>query len=357
MLKTFFATLSVFLCIVSLTVYCFDPFFVYHAPIGNLKEVQKVHQYQVSGVLKNFDYDGVLLGSSTIMSINTTQLAKKYNCRKVVKAVGNSAAAPTISYYLNLSLETHRLQYVFYGLDVFSFHSNPQLNPLPDEVQFLNNKNPFDDIAYLLNGEILADKIPDMLRTSLDNNYDPGTAYSFNQYLTPGPDSVLNNYNPDGVKAVPSYGELYQFDDVRANIAALNETVKKHPETNFVFMTPCYCIMWWVRAYNCGLLEAYYHTLDYALSVLLQNSNVEIYAVNFNSKEYITDLYQFADVIHGSPAITEMMTEELGNPEQRITMDNYKQHVEKLAEVVNDFIERIHHEGVGFLYYKENADD
>lgn len=350
MLKTFFAALSIFLCVVCLTVYCFDPFFVYHTPIGGLKEVQKIPQYQVSGVLKNLDYDGVLLGSSTVMSINSTKLAEKYNCRKVVKAVGNSAAAPTIRYYLNLSLDTHRLKYVFYGLDVFSFHNDPRMSPLPDEVLYLNNHNPFDNIEYLLNGEILADKIPDMVYTSLKDNYDPGTCYSFNQWLTPGPGSVLDSYNPDGAKSVPSNGELYQFEDVKANIAALDEVVKNNPGTKFVFMTPCYCIMWWVRAYNCGLLDAYFHTLDYAFSVLLQNSNVEIYAVNFNNKEVITDMYRFADVIHGSPEITEMMLKELGNPQQQITLANYKQHIEKLAGVVNYFIERVNREGIGFLY-------
>ena len=108
--------------------------------------------------------------------------------------------------------------------------------------------------------------------------------------------------------------------------------------------------MWWVRAYNCGLLDAYFHTLDYAFSVLLQNSNVEIYAVNFNNKEVITDMYRFADVIHGSPEITEMMLKELGNPQQQITLANYKQHIEKLAGVVNKFIERVNREGIGFLY-------
>ena len=194
MLKVFFSTLCVVLSALALLVFVFDPFFVYHKPIANLKEVQKIYQYQVPGVLRNFDYDGVLLGSSVVMSINADDLAKKYQCKKVVKAVASSSPASTLKYFLDLSLDSHDVKYIFYGMDVFSFHKAPHNTGMPEEVAFIINKNPFDDVGYIWNGDILAVKIPDMIRTSMNPDYDPGMAYGFMQWTPTGTKRVLDNY-------------------------------------------------------------------------------------------------------------------------------------------------------------------
>ena len=184
----------------------------------------------------------------------------------------------------------------------------------------------------------------------MNPDYDPGMAYGFMQWTPTGTKRVLDNYNPLLTPSIPMKDEMYQFDMVKENIRALDEKIKQYPNTKFILFTPCYSVLWWDRAYRDGLYNAYLHTLDYAFSTLLKNQNVEIYAVNFNNAEYITDLSDYADPIHGSLAITRMMTESLGDQEQRITLDNYKQHIEQLDEAVVEFMDRVNNEGIDFLY-------
>lgn len=349
MLKIYWGTMGIILLAIASVVAFVDPFFVYHKPVKGLKEIQTIHQYQVPGVLRNFDYEGVLLGSSVVMGMNTTQLAEKYDCNKVVKAVANSAPAVTLKYFLDLTFDSQDVKYIFYGLDVFSFHYEEDTLAMPDEVKHLNNKNPIDDVKYLWNGDVLGSKIPEMVFKSR-TPYDPGMAYSFNQWKPNGAEYVLAQYNSEKAQSQEMKAADYQFDIAKKGIDLLNEKVKQNPETTFVFFTPCYSVVWWDRAYDTGMYESYLHTLDYALSVLLENENVEIYAVNFNNSEYITDLNKFTDVVHGSTEITNMMLEELGNEEQKITKGNYKEQLELLKNIVEKFREKVENEGIDFVY-------
>lgn len=333
----------------ALLVYLVDPFFHYHEPWLGLKAVEDEKEYQIPGMLKNFAYDSVLAGSSVVMSMNTDTLDERFSCR-TVKAVGGSAAAPLLDYYLDIAFEDHEIQYVFYGLDVFSFYNAPDMQVISDDVEFLVNDNPFDDVAYLWNMDIIGTKIPDMIAVSQDESYEEGMIYQLNKDAAVGPEGVLAMHCPGAGVMQEAKPLNYQEAYVTENINRLEARVRENPKTEFLFFFPPYSIVWWDDAYEKGLLDTYLHTLEQCMIRLLPYENVHFYTTEFNEAATITDLYQYMDYIHGGVSVTERMAEKVGTAENEITLENYKEALQQLREVFLRFRSRVEAEGYGFVY-------
>lgn len=333
----------------ALLVYLIDPFFHYHEPWFGLKAVEDEKEYQVPGILENFEYDSILAGSSVVMSMNTDTLDERFACR-TVKAVGGSAAAPLLNYYLDIAFENHEIKYVFYGLDVFSFYSNPNMQVVAEDVEFLVNDNPFDDVKYLWNMDIIGTKIPDMIAVSQDESYEEGLIYQLNKNEPVGPESVLAMHCPGAGVTQETKPLTYQEAYVTENINRLEERVRENQDTEFLFFLPPYSIVWWDDAYEKGLLDTYLYTLEQCMIRLLPYENVRFYTTEFNEASTITDLYQYMDYMHGSVPVTERMAQTVGTAEDEITLENYREELAKLKEVFLQFRSRVESEGYGFMY-------
>lgn len=338
-----------FLGSAALLVYLVDPFFHYHEPWFGLKVVEDEKEYQVPGMLKNFTYDSVLAGSSVVMSINTDILNERFDC-ETVKAVGGSAAAPLLDYYLDIAFENQEIKYVFYGLDVFSFYNNPDMQVISEDVEFLVNDNPLDDVEYLWNMDVIGTKIPDMIATSQDESYQEGLIYQLNHTGIVGPEPVLEMHCPGAGTVQEMKPVNYQEEYVTENINRLEQRVKENPDTEFLFLIPPYNIVWWDDAYEKGLLDTYLYTMEQCMERLLPYENVRFYKTDFNEASIITDMYQYIDYIHGSTLVTGRMAQQIGTPEDEITLETYKAEIEKLREVFTVFRTRVEAEGYGFVY-------
>lgn len=344
-IRHLFAGAVLFLGGAALLVYLTDPFFHYHEPWFGLKAVEAEKEYQIPGMLKNFEYDSVLAGSSVVMSINTDILEERFSCR-TVKAVGGLASAPLLDYYLDIAFENHEIKNVFYGLDVFSFYNKPDMQVISEEVAFLVNENPFDDVEYLWNMDIIGNKIPDMISTSLDKSYTEGLLYSLNQSADTGPERVLEMHTPGLGVVQEAKPVTYQEAYVIENLSRLETRVKENPDTRFFFLIPPYNIIWWDDAYEKGLLDTYLYTLELCMERLLPHENVSFYRTDFNEASTITDMYQYIDYIHGNPVVTERMARQIGTPEDEITMASYKDEIEKLRDIFTAFRTRVEKEGL-----------
>ena len=95
-----------------------------------------------------------------------------------------------------IAFENHEISHVFYGVDVFSFYNPPDMQTISEDVEFLVNGNPFDDVEYLWNMDIIGRKIPDMIVTSQDQSYEEGLTYQLNKDVPVRPEAVLKMHCP-----------------------------------------------------------------------------------------------------------------------------------------------------------------
>ena len=69
-LKNFTITAAILFIAAAALVLFFDPFFHYHGPAVPLKAVLTKKEYQGIGTIRNFNYDSLLVGSSTAENFN-----------------------------------------------------------------------------------------------------------------------------------------------------------------------------------------------------------------------------------------------------------------------------------------------
>lgn len=339
---------ALFLGLLALFVFAVDPFFHYHEPWFGLKPYLSAHQYQVPGVIENMEYDSVLCGSSVVMSMNTDTIDESLDCT-TVKLVGNSASAPYLMNCLELAFEQQELRYVFYGLDIFSLYV-PDGGSFEKDVEHLSNDNPFDDIKYLWNGTIIGENAFNMIRMSR-HDYTWGMGYQFVDDQGTGVEQVFSSYDYEKAEMTPMMPENHMEDVVSANIDNLVSCIEAHPETEFCFFMPAYSQLYWVRAYIQGEFDTYLYTMESCFSRLLTYDNVTIYSSNFNNLWVTSNFSLYVDLIHGGYPITEMMTYEICNDGNQITLENYQDEIAKLRDGFYRFYNRLQSEGPDFLYW------
>ena len=181
-IRRFFTAAAVLLLLAAGLVFLFDPFFHYHEPLGPLKAVLTKKEYQVPGTLKNFAYDSVIAGSSTAENFNNRWFDEAFDTRSV-KAIKSSGVTAQLDYYIRMATEKRTLDYVFYSLDLFALSGDPDTE-FPDESMplYLYDENPFTDVNYLLNRDVIFEDIPYLLAETFLDDYDEGASYNWAQY-------------------------------------------------------------------------------------------------------------------------------------------------------------------------------
>ncbi len=284
--------LSILICA---TVILFDPFYHYHKPLPFLKAVLSEKEYQVPGSLDHFDYDSIIVGSSVCENYNNRWFDDNFDC-KSIKAIRSYGAIADLSYYANRAFDSHKLKYVFFNIDPQSLASDTHLTFKETNVPlFLYNDNPFDDVEYLFNKDVLFKRIPYMIAQSF-SDYDEGESFNWYSSKTFSEEAVLSHYSKMD-SCEPMKEQKYYEENCLQNIALLKDMVNAHPETEFYFFMSPYSVLWWDYLYCCGDTESYLYNEELFFNSMSECNNVHLY--NFqNAKDIVFDLNNYMDTLH-----------------------------------------------------------
>ena len=349
-LKNFIWQSALLLILVGAVVVVADPFFHYHEPMGSLKKVVTKAEYQCIGTVRNFDYDSIVLGSSVAENYNNRWFDEAFG-GTTIKGIKSSAATVDLVYYLREALEAKKetgLDNVYYSLDLFALTADAE-RVFPDESLplYLYNQNPFDDVNYIWNKDVLFEHIPYQFAMTYLDDYDEGTSYNWAQYKTFSKEDALKHYSrPEEI--APMLTEADYKENVDKNIDLIEAVVKEHPETTFRFLYPPYSMLWWDAAYRKGETEQNLYAARKAAERLLPYENVEMYFFQ-NEEELITNLDNYMDTVHFSADINHSMVEWMKEGKYRLTLDNYKEEIEKMSKLS----EKIQTEYIGEYFQEE----
>ena len=344
-LKNFICFASAFLLLAAGIVILFDPFYHYHAPLPGLKAVLTDKEYQCIGSLRNFEYDSVLAGSSVAENFNNGWFDEAFQVT-LIKAIRASGTTADLNYYLQEAYQSRkkretRIRRVFYNLDTAALFADPATTfEATGQPMYLYNRNPFDDVLYLWNADVLFEKLPLMLADSFLKDYDEGESYNWAKWKTFGVDMVRKAYTPSE-EVLASRGEDADSELLTANLEMLTKLVREHPETEFVFYFPPYSLVWWDEAYRTGELERDLKGKEAAAEQLLAFPNVRVY--DFQEDEtVILDPENYMDTLHFSREITYQMfrtfsgertADTLGEPYE-VTIERIGENSERMRELV-----------------------
>ena len=339
-LKYFFTGTAVLLLLCILLVVIFDPFYQYHKPLPGLKAVLTDKEYQCAGSLKNFDYDAVIAGSSVSENYNNHWFDEGFNCTSI-KAIRSYGATADLCYLLDIAFQDHSINYVFYNLDPSALCADPvttfESTGCP---MYLYDDNHLNDIEYLLNKDVLFEKIPYMIAQSLTGDYDEGNSYNWAQWKSFNEDMILGLYirkmNIEDMKPETCYQ-----DKLDGNLALLCAEIEAHPETQFKISIPPYSMLWWDNIYRNGETESYLYNMEQAMEKLLTYENVELYYF-LNDREIVTNLDNYMDLLHFSPEINLYICDSMIRNDHKVTEANCHEIIEdsrSLAyQTVNELI-------------------
>lgn len=347
-IKQFFIRALLLLAVVIAVVILFDPFYHYHKPLPGLKAVLTDKEYQCIGTLRTFDYNALIVGSSVCENYNNHWFDEGFSCT-TIKAIRSYGATADLKYLLDNAYENHELRYVFYNIDPSSLSASSEPTYVSTGCpMYLYDKNPWNDYQYVLNKDVLLEKLPYMVAFSLIGDYDEGNSYNWAQWKYFGADLATGMYarKPAVAKMQP---ENTNEETLTENIALLISMTEAHPETTFKFFFSPYSMLWWDNAYRSGERDAVLYNEKKAIEALLACENAEVYFYQ-DDREVITNLDNYMDMIHFSKDINHLVYEKLAAGEGRLTQENYEEKLNEMYALSEEIATKLIH-----TYYQKSS--
>lgn len=319
-----------------------DPFFQYHQPLERLAYPIYSDTYQNPGIVKHFEYDSVISGSSMTQNFKTSwfQDLMGLNTIKVPYAGGRAKNMHIIFDSALRSKQT--IEKIFWGLDIYALEQNPDStrNPLP---MYLYNNNYFDDVSYIFNKDVVLTNIKAVLvetrKGGRTASFDD--AYFWEKNYTFGQQETLDSFAPYLI-AIQSAKPAVYDDNYLLNTAKQNLTqniiplIEQYPETEFYIFFPPYSILYWYDRALTNQSQATIVELTYTIETLLKYDNVRLFYFQ-NIEEIVGNLDFYKDYTHYNSNINYYMTQCFVNGDHRLTSENYVEELEKLKNMVEQF--------------------
>lgn len=328
----------VILCIFSAVTIYIDPLFHYHGPLTRYEYPIYDERYQNDGIIRNFEYNGLITGTSMTQNFKTSEAEAIFGV-PFVKVPFSGATYKEINDNLKRGFQAgKRIDYVIRGLYYGDLCSDKDIMRYDGYPAYLYNDNPFDDVYYTINKTIFLNKTREVLRYT-ENGMKTTTFDEYNNWnalYTFGADSVLNYTLPPAAETPVVLTEedgQRALENIRQNITDLAD---EHPETTFyLFFTP-FSICFWDIEKNAGRMDTWIDYEQIAIEEMLKHPNIRLFCF-FTNFEMICDLNNYKDSEHYGEWINSWMLEQMYNGNYLLTEDNYMEHLASMREFYNSY--------------------
>lgn len=331
-LLTALITLIILVVIATPIIYI-DPYFHYHSPHKDLYYHLDNERSQNDGIIRHFNYDSMIIGTSMAENFKSSEAEELFGGSfiKVPFAGGtykeqNDNIAKAIKYNPDLKTVIRPLDYAYLMDDKDRVRND--LGSYPD---YLYDDNPFNDVKYIFNKQILFDICLPMLGSAREGT--PGGVTSFDDYAnwmedaSFGKDAVLGDRtefkSPEEIQ--PFVDEIKEMvhDNIAQNVVAL---AKSNPKVQFYYYLTPYSVAWWGSQMELGTVERWIAAEEYAIELMLQCDNIHIYSFN-NEFDITINLDNYSDECHHGDWVNSQILAWLYSGTDELTEDNYKEYI------------------------------
>ena len=317
-----------------------DPFFHYHKPYTDKFYYTLDNQRsQNDGILRHFDYDTVITGSSMTENFRTSELDELFGTNSV-KVCFSGATYHEINDNLETALEAHPdLKMAVRGIDMsMIFEDKDDLRmDLGEYPDYLYDDNLFNDVSYLLNIDVLAKRSLPMILKSLKG--EEGGITSFDDYSNWMADYSfgIQAVCPEGVSSDPAGQTIAmtqeEAETVRASVRQnLTAVAKAHPDTTFYYFLTPYSVLWWHSLYMSGELEKYVEAQRILIEEVLECDNIRLFQLN-TLTEITCDLNNYRDTLHYGIWVNDLILQYMKEDKCRLTEDNYEAYLNEVRDI------------------------
>lgn len=317
-----------------------DPFFHYHQPLEQLQYPINNERYQNDGIVKHFFYDALITGSSMTENFKTTEFDALFGVRSVKAPYSGGLHDEIFSNLRRAVAANPDLKLVICAIDEWSLLAERELLQANGAYPtYLYDSNPFNDVEYLLNKEILCDgtlKVLDYTRSGQ-------TTTGFDEYgswdsiFVYDEDVVKSNYaRPDKADQTKELTrELVDrlTDNMQSTVI---QTALEHPEIQFIYYFPPYSILNWDAHNREGTLQRQVEAFRLASRLMLEVDNIQLYAF-YNDYDTVTNLNLYRDIVHHSGAINSVLLQRIHDGQYRLTRETNDEYWQEILEYYQSY--------------------
>ena len=335
---SFFALVLAILMLISGIVYVIDPFFQFRVK----DNAYKLSGWFVSsGLIKNYEYDTLIIGSSMTQNFNMDVFRKELGVNPLHIGLGDIRP-----------IEMKKLISAAYNADkADTYYICVDINFFSDEhieesryPQYLLDNDPLSRLRYFFSYEVwfryipvdlgllLADalgvELPQKFAESrnIDKLEDWSSDFSFSE------DAVLGSYSPvPPVQTLPDNRALYEMMAGHADQFLENFDFD---EGQHIFYFPPYSALAWCDLQSAGRLEAYLQAKEYFVKNALE-LGAQVY--DFQAADFTLDLNNYSDIKHHSPQINDWIVAQFADGTYRLDSENCADFQDKLRENTDSF--------------------
>ena len=218
-----------------------DPFFHYHAPLPGFYYKLENQRAQNDGITKHFDYDSLITGTSFTENFHTTQFDSLFDASSV-KVPYPGASYREVNDNLKTAFRTHSgIRFVLRSVeDSYLIEDKDTLHKEMGEYPtYLYNRNPFDDLKYLLNKDVIARRL-----LNGKGGVDSFDSYSAAPETADGQEKALRELSDYRKELRGTPGSVPQKELTAEEAEMVKENVsqnlvsiaKAHPDTQFYYL-------------------------------------------------------------------------------------------------------------------------
>lgn len=325
-------TIVIFLCAAA---YIIDPGFQFRVKDNTYFLSSR---YVAPGLVKNQEYDTIILGSSMIQNFDVSHFEKLFNAEVLKVGVSGMNAAETID-YIKLAYDSNKASNFFICIDLSSFRTLE--NSKNEKYMFKND--PISNLRYMISYKTWLRYLPIGICTSVLSKTDkipPSLSKKTNIDLL---DDWSDDHTCSRETVVKNHlNNAYNVSEVDLNNLELNlkNTIKVFFENidaekgNHFFFFPPYSALFWCTAQENGYFDTYIRAKEYFYDLAAKN-NCTVY--DFQSAELITDLDNYRDTTHYGKHINTWMAEQMHDGKYIITKNNQKTISNDLKKLISSF--------------------
>ena len=309
--------LLILLSACALVTFIVDPFEQYRE--SRILPLYDQESYNNPGIVKNYDYDAVILGTSMVEMSHPSVIDECFGVSSVKLPMRGSHTAQ-MGWQLEHIFRAKEKRGETLDLAILAVDAYSLMGPVDDDeeiVDYLWNDDPLDDIKYLLNRDVLLVKVPKLLKNAgKDMSAKRDEMYKWTDIVFAAK-SVYDSIPGTEQKSLtdPEYRIERSTENIGRHIRA---HVLAHPETAFKIYMPPYSAGYWYVMGKEGLMEQQFRSRARVCELLLDLPNVEIY--DFSSQtDWILDLDQYFDYSHHSSEVSDRIMHAMAAGECRVT--------------------------------------
>lgn len=323
-----------------------DPFFHYHKPLDTIFYYSLDNERsQNNGITRNFDYDMLITGTSMTENFKTSEADRIFDAHSV-KVSYSGGSYKEINDNIEVAIKNNRnLKIVIRCLDMGMFYSDKDLmrDDLGVYPVYLNNDNPFDDVKYIYNRNVIFDRCDPMVRNARLGK--PGGITSFDEYSCWMPEWI-GKFGKDIILEkqtlfIQPVEENHLSDEekniIKANIEQnVTQTALENQNVQFYYFFPPYSAVWWGNIYQLGNLPKQIETEKYIIEMILKCNNIHLFSFN-NFTEITTNLENYKDDTHYGGWINSDMLQYMHEGVGELTNDNYERYLREEYDFYSTF--------------------